>query len=40
MRTIKEKILEMAKFSGSSLASASQLKKYLISLKMIQKEDL
>ena len=33
--------MKVTKFGGSSLASASQLKKkYLISLKMIQKEDL
>ena len=32
--------MKVTKFGGSSLASASQLKKYLISLKMIQKEGL
>ena len=32
--------MKVTKFGGSSLASASQLKSTLISLKMIQKEDL
>ena len=32
--------MKVTKFGGSSLASASQLKKVLDIIKMIQKEDL